>query len=235
MRLNHFIAKSGVASRRGADSLIKEGSVQVNGVKIFKPFFDVSEDDKVKIKGKLLKLKEHTYIILNKPKGVVTTLRDRFAQRKITDLLPRHLKGLYPVGRLDKNSTGLIILTNDGDLCYKLTHPKFSIEKEYIVELKGILKKEDCQRARKGLRLEDDYLKVDAAKILRQEEKRTFCEVVVHEGKKRHLRRLFEALGFCVVGLERIRIGKLVLGDLAPAKFKVLSKAKIYAQTIRNS
>jgi len=222
MRLNVFIAKSGYCSRRKAGVLIKEGKVRVKGKIIIEPFFDTSGLDKVEIGKTIISLKEHIYILFNKPKGVTTTLSDRFAKRKIIDFFPKELSGIYPVGRLDKDSSGLLILTNDGDLCYKLTHPKFRVEKEYLARLKGKFEAVDCQKAVKGLRDEGDYLKVDKIKVLKKEKDETLCAVIVCEGKKRHLRRLFKGLGFEVKSLVRVRIGKLVLGSLKPGRYKIL-------------
>ena len=130
MRLNLFIAKTGVASRRGADLLIKSGKVIVNGKKTQEPYLQVDKCDNVKVNGKAVTINEYVYFIFNKPCGVITTLRDRFADKKVIDFFPKEFKRIYPVGRLDKNSQGLIILTNDGDFCYRVTHPKFNLEKE---------------------------------------------------------------------------------------------------------
>ncbi|MCQ9204909.1 MAG: pseudouridine synthase [Omnitrophica bacterium] len=245
MRLNLFIAKSGYAARRKADSLIKNGQVTVNGNVIHEPFFNVTVKDKVRINKSLLHLKEKIYILFNKPSGVTTTLYDKFAKVKVTDFLPaslrtsrdnsqgsssvcQHKQGVYPVGRLDKESSGLLILTNDGSLCYRVTHPKFSVEKEYLIKLKGILKSCDCQMAVKGVRDEIDHLKVDSIEIINKERNDTVCKVIVREGKKRHLRRLFKSLGFRVRELKRIRIGGLILGKLGLGKCRIIPKDKIY-------
>ncbi len=228
MRLNLFIAKSGFCSRRKADSLIKEGKVKVNGKKVSKPYLDVNDSDRVEINDKQLFISKKTYIVLNKPKGVVTTKKDKFAPATVMDLLPQEFKGLYPVGRLDKNSTGLIILTNDGDLCQKLTHPKFCTEKEYLVELRGVIKDKHCLMAKKGLMSKGEHLKVDKISIVGSDDYSTVCKVIIHEGKKRHLRRLFKELGFVVLGLKRTRVANLTLGNLALGKFKELEKDKIY-------
>jgi len=229
MRLNLSIAKSGYSSRRKADRLIKEGKVKVNEKEVFQPFLQVSNKDKVEVEGKALKLKGHIYILFNKPKGVTTTLSDKFALKKVIDFFPGKLKGIYPVGRLDRQSCGLLILTNDGDFCYRLTHPKFSIEKEYIVELKGKMSPGDCQRAKNGLNLEGEHLKVKSIRVLSSRENRTLCTVVISEGKKRHLRRLFKGLGFLVRELKRIRIGRLVLGSLKTGKYRLMEGRKIYS------
>jgi len=229
MRLNLFIAKSGYASRRKADCLIKEGKVKVNNKGVLKPFLQVSNKDKVEVEGKALRPKEHIYILFNKPKGVTTTLSDKFALKKVIDFFPKKFKGVYPVGRLDRQSCGLLILTNDGDFCYRLTHPKFSIEKEYLVELKGQISPGDCQRAKDGLNLDGEHLKVKSIRVLSSRENRTLCKVVISEGKKRHLRRLFKALGFLVRELKRVRIGRLVLGSLRTGKYRLIEGKEMYS------
>ncbi len=229
MRLNLFIAKSGYASRRKADSLIKEGKVKVNNEEAVKPFLQVDSKDKVEVEGKILRPKEHIYILFNKPKGVTTTLSDKFALKKVIDFFPKKFRGVYPVGRLDRQSCGLLILTNDGDFCYRLTHPKFSIEKEYLVELKGQISSNDCQRASNGLNLDGEHLKVKSIRILRSQENKTLSKVVISEGKKRHLRRLFKALGFPVTELKRVRVGRLVLGSLKIGNYRLIEGKKIYS------
>ena len=238
VRLNHYISKTGILSRRKADNAIKEGKVSVNGKVVFEPYYKVKGGDKVKISNKILELKRPVYILLNKPKGITTTLSDRFAHKKVIDLIPKEIlsseggivktKGVYPVGRLDKDSSGLLILTNDGDLCYRVTHPKFSVEKEYLVRLKGMLSDKDCRLAIKGVWDGQDYLKIRSIKILDTKAKETLCKVVISEGKKRHLRRLFKKLGFIVSDLIRVRIGELKLHNLELGKFQVIKKSYIY-------
>ncbi len=229
MRLNLFIAKSGYVSRRGADRLIKEGKIEVNGQKVLEPFRMVSSCDKITVNRKLLSLKKHLYILFNKPKGVTTTLSDKFADKKVIDFFPSNFRGIYPVGRLDKQSSGLLILTNDGDLCYRLTHPKFAIEKEYLVEFNKALTSRDCQKAKKGCWVEGEYLSLRSIKRLKRGRDQTFCTVVVSEGKKRHLRRLFKSLGSPIRELKRVRVGGLVLGKLAPGEYKLIAREKIYS------
>lgn len=228
MRLNRFIAKSGLCSRRKADTFIKEGEVTIGGKKVFESFIDVSDTDTVKVRGKIIQIKDLKYLLLNKPKGVTTTLSDKFASSKVSDLLPKKFGRLYPVGRLDKDSSGLVLLTNDGDLCYQLTHPKYQVEKEYLIELDKPLSPADCRKAKKGLRDEGDLLLVKDINSL----KNLTCRVIVCEGKKRHLRRLFKALGFKVKELKRVRVGNLRLGKLASGKYEVMSREEIYALTL---
>jgi len=229
MRLNLFIARSGYASRRKADYLIEEGKVKVNDKEVFQSFLQVRNKDKVEVEGKALRPKEYIYILFNKPKGVTTTLSDKFALKKVIDFFPRKFKGIYPVGRLDRQSCGLLILTNDGDFCYRLTHPKFCIEKEYLVELKGQISPGDCQRAKNGVTLEGEHLKVKSIRVLSSQENKALCRVVISEGKKRHLRRLFKALGFLVRELKRVRTGRLVLGSLKTGKYRLIEGKKMYS------
>lgn len=222
MRLNLYIAKSGIASRRSADELVSLGKVTVNGSLANRPFVQVSDSDEIRISGELIRPKEYTYLLFNKPKGVTTTLNDRFASKTVVDFIPTKYKGVYPVGRLDKNSYGLLILTNDGDFCYKLTHPKFSVEKEYLVELKGVLKVSEKQKAKQGVRDAGELLKVKKIKVFSGGKGNTLCEVIISEGKKRHLRRLFKRLGHPVLDLKRVKVGNLGLGNLKSGKYRVL-------------
>jgi len=227
MRLNAFIAKSGFSSRRKAVSFIKEGRVEVNGRFMREPGYEVRENDKISVDGRPLKLQQYTYLIVNKPKGVATTLEDRFQKRKITDLIPGKYGRLYPVGRLDKDSRGLIILTNDGDLCYNLTHPKFEVEKEYIAHLEGKVTQDTLLRFKRGIRDKGELLKVKSASIINSRPNSSTIKVIISEGKKRHLRRLFTFLGFEVIDLKRVRIGSLKLGTLKEGAYREIPKEAI--------
>ena len=229
MNLNVFIAKSGVCSRRDATVLVKEGRVTVNGKIVREPWHDVEEGSSVKVGNKLLRAEKHVYIVFNKPKGVTATLEDRFAAAKVTDFIPKKFGRVYPVGRLDKFSRGLIILTNDGDLCYAVTHPKFEVEKEYLVIVSGEVDRHAIDRIKKGVKEGDDVLSVKSAVVEYSSPDTTKLKVVVCEGKKRHLRRLFEQLGYTVNDLKRVRVGRLTLGDLKEGEFRVLDKDRIYA------
>lgn len=242
MRLNVYIAKSGFASRRKADVLIETGKVKVNGSIVKEPFFNVN-DECVEIEGQKLLPKKNIYIIFNKPRGVTTTLHDVFASKKIIDFFPTNMfpsisqntkkinsgEGIYPVGRLDRDSKGLLLLTNNGSLCYQLTHPKFGIEKEYLVEVKGIFSNNDCKKAREGLDDDGDFLSVKAIHIEQRGNKSTHLNVVISCGKKRHLRRLFKRLGFEVAELKRIRIGGIILGDLREGTYQMIDEKKVFS------
>lgn len=228
MRLNAFIAKSGFSSRRKAASLVKGGSVTVNGKIAVQPWVEVKKEDTVKVNGKNISLVRNVYLIFNKPKGVTTTLKDRFAEKKITDFIPKKYGRVYPVGRLDKNSEGLIILTNDGALCYSLTHPKFEVEKEYELWVAGDVAEGILKKAKKGVIDNGDILKVKSAVLGAKEKDKTKVNVVVSEGKKRHLRRLFECLGLKALSLKRVRIGSLKLGNLKEGDIRAVDKKALH-------
>lgn len=229
MKLNLFISRSGYCSRRNAAVLIKEGGVTVNGRQVLEPWYEVKEKDAVKAKGKLLRAENHVYILFNKPIGVTTTCDDAHADEKITDLIPKKFGRIYPVGRLDRDSRGLIILTNDGDLCHRFTHPRFEIEKEYIVTVKGESSDEMIKRLEKGVEDEGQMLRVRSASVARKWTNRVQIDVVICEGKKRHLRRLFYRLGYTVTDLLRVRIGSITLGDLKDGRMKIVDRKFIYA------
>ncbi|MCF7895118.1 MAG: pseudouridine synthase [Candidatus Omnitrophica bacterium] len=229
MRLNQYLAKSGVASRRKAEEIIKNEKVTINGQYVDKPYYQVDAADSVKINNKEIRPAKNIYILLNKPKGVTATCFDKYAKTTVLDLIPNK-KRIYPIGRLDKNSTGLIILTNNGNFCYKITHPKFQIEKEYIIQLSTQFKKDDYKKAKAGVVDEGELLKV---KKIRNVKNKSWSKlppalkVTVGEGKKRHLRRLFKKLGYQVISLKRIRIGNLRLNDLDEGKCKLISFSEI--------
>ena len=234
MRLNAFIAKAGFSSRRKAAGLIKEGRVKLGGKVILEPGYIVKDGDAVTVNGKLLRAEEKLYFVINKPKGVTATVEDKHALKKITEIVPKRYARLYPIGRLDKDSRGLIILTNDGDLCYRLTHPKFEVEKEYVVTVKGALDEGALARLKKGVFNEGEVLKVKAYSDVRKSQDHTTMHVVIAEGKKRHLRRIFKALGSPVIDLKRIRIGGgLRLGDIKEGSFKKVDKEIIYRLALK--
>lgn len=227
MTLNAFLSRNGFCSRRKAVLVIKEGRVTVNGKTVLEPWYQVKDGDVVRAGGKPVGAKRHVYIVINKPKGVTSTLEDKFAAVKVTDLIPPKFGRVYPVGRLDKDSRGLMILTSDGDLCYKLTHPKYEVEKEYIVTVKGNVDEAMLKKIKKGVKEQDDLLKVKSAVVEKASEDKSLVRVVICEGKKRHLRRLFSCLGLEVRDLVRVRIAGLRLGDLRDGKFRVLDKKEM--------
>lgn len=233
MKLNVLIAKSGHCSRRAATELIKSGKVTVGGEIVLEPWHEARPDDEISIAGKPLARQERlVYVVLNKPKGVTSTLEDRFAKEKVTDLIPKKYGRLYPVGRLDKESRGLIILTNDGELCHKLTHPRFEVVKEYILTVKGVPDAKTLSQAERGIFDGQERLKVLSARLVSTTKIKSILNVALHEGKKRHLRRLFLYLGNPVTDVRRVRIGNLQLGDLKEGAHRILPKKIIYELTL---
>lgn len=232
MNLNTFLARSGVCSRRKAAEYIKEGRVSVNKATVLEPWRQVASGDAVAVDGKKISSEKHIYLVLNKPKGVTTTVEDKFASKKVTDMVPRRYGRLYPVGRLDKDTRGLLILTNDGDLCYKLTHPKFGVEKEYAVAVKGRADESKLKALVRGVEDEGEVLRVKSYSIAKTTDIYTEIRVIASEGKKRHIRRMFKRLGFEVTDLERIRIGRLTMGELREGKFRVLDRDTVYKLTV---
>ena len=235
MRLNAFISKAGYCSRRKATLFVKDGKVKVGGKIVLEPWYVVKKGDAVSVNGKLLHTESNLYFIVNKPKGVTTTVEDAHALKKIIEIIPKKHSRLYPIGRLDKDSRGIIILTNDGDLCYQLTHPKFEIEKEYIITVEGALDENALKSLKSGIFDEGDMLKVRRYYEVKKVGYYTTLHVVIAEGKKRHLRRLFKALGNPITDLKRIRIGDLRLGELREGSFEKIDKETIYRLALKDS
>ena len=222
-----LLVDAGLGSRRRLADAIRQGRVQVNGevVEDFLHLVNV-ESDTATIDGKQISLRcePAVYLMLNKPVGVLSTTKDDRGRRTVIDILPgkyRKLR-LYPVGRLDKGSTGLLLLTNDGELTYQLTHPKFEHEREYLVFIKGKLQPSEKEKMERGLQLDDGMTHL--AIIREVEEHPPFnYSITIHEGRKRQVRRMFEELGHCVLALKRIRIGSLNLGNLEEGETRELT------------
>ena len=224
------LTEAGIGSRRRMADAIKQGKVRVNRViaESFNQSID-PEKDRIFLDDKPLDLKPDKIIclMLNKPAGVVSTVSDEKQRRTVIDILPdtyrRHR--LYPVGRLDIDTTGLLLLTNDGDLTYRLTHPRFEYEKEYYVAIRGVLKEEEKQQLRRGILLEDGM--THPAKVREIALPPYNYSVTIHEGRKRQVRRMFERLKHTVLALKRVRIGNLNLGDLSEGKVRPLEAKEI--------
>jgi 23S rRNA pseudouridine2605 synthase len=227
-RLNKAIAASGIASRRDADELIKAGKVSVNGVTVTNLATVVNpRKDVLKVEGKSILSKELTYIALHKPKGVITSCEDEKNRRTVLDLLPPDLKHLKPVGRLDRDSSGLLIMTNDGELTYTLTHPSQEVDKTYVVTISGLLTREHARQLSEGIALEDGMTRPALVKILSGGPEQSSFEIVIHEGRNRQIRRMCSQLGLPVVRLVRAAIGGLQLNGLKPGTWRVLSNTEI--------
>ncbi|HHP7240668.1 MAG TPA: pseudouridine synthase [Cyclobacteriaceae bacterium] len=221
VRLNKFISNAGIASRRDADKLIQEGKVSVNGKIITELGTKVLRTDKVVYMGKTLKSEKPQYILLNKPKDFITTMEDPLNRKTVMKLVSNACRErIYPVGRLDRNTTGLLLFTNDGELATKLTHPSHMIKKVYQVDLNKPLSPQDFRRIQSGIRLEDGLAFVDEIAILSADKKIIGLEI--HIGKNRVVRRIFEKLGYDVIKLDRVMFGPLTKKDLPRGKWRHL-------------
>lgn len=226
-RLNKYIASSGLCSRRKADELIESGAVMVNGKKVTELGFSVGHKDKVFVNGKMIHPVKHEYYRFYKPAGYITTSDDEKGRKTIYDLLPENLHNLKPVGRLDKDSTGLLILTNDGDLINKLTHPTIKVPKFYRVSINGKITQNDIDAMYKGIEIEPAkkaYAEVDVIEI---DNSHTVMEIVLYQGLNRQIRKMFEYLGFEVLTLKRTRHATLDLTGLKRGEFKPIKPGQI--------
>lgn len=227
MRLNKFIAHAGICARRQAAELVKQGQVKVNGKVELSPAYLVQPGDKVAWKGKTLRLEEKkVYILMNKPKDVITTASDEKGRKTVLDLLKNKVnERVFPVGRLDRMTTGLLLLTNDGDLAQRLAHPSFKVKKIYYVVLDKILPEPDLERIRKGIELEDGLAKVDGIDYVGQ--KKNEIGIELHIGRNRIIRRIFEHLGYKVVKLDRTYYAGLTKKDLPRGRFRHLKEKEV--------
>ncbi|MBN2119717.1 MAG: rRNA pseudouridine synthase [Candidatus Omnitrophica bacterium] len=224
MRLQLFLARAGICSRRKALEFIKQGRVSVDRQKILEPSCQVVPSKNIVFfDGRKISLKNNTYLLFNKPKGITTTRSDPFAAKTLSDILPRQYAHLHPVGRLDRDTKGLLLLTNDGELTFRITHPKFKVEKTYKALLDKPLNKNDLLRIARGLILEDGLTLPCKVRI----ESKFKVEVTLREGRKRQVRRMFESLGYRVLELKRVREGCLSLGSLPEGKFRQLTKEEV--------
>lgn len=236
-RLQRYLARCGVASRRACEELVLAGRVSVNGAAVSELGAKVDPDkDHVAVDGVLVQPERSAvYIALNKPRGVLTSVADRFGRAVVTDLLRSVPERVYPVGRLDKDSEGLLILTNDGQLAYRLTHPRYGVVKTYLVSVAGNPDSRSLDRLRNGIELEDGVTAparvvrydVPGAAGRRDGGRRTQWLVSIHEGRKRQVRRMFEAVGHPVNRLVRISFGPVSLSDLAPGSYRHLSSDEV--------
>ena len=222
-RLNKYIASSGLCSRRKADELIESGVVTVNGKRVTELGFTVQRKDKVFVNGKMIHPVKHEYYRFYKPAGYITTSDDEKGRKTIYDLIPENLHHLRPVGRLDRESTGLIILTNDGDLINELTHPSVKVPKLYRVSINGKISQNDIDTMYKGIEIEPNKMAYAEVDVLEVDDKHTVMEIMLYQGLNRQIRKMFEHLGFEVLTLKRIQHATLNLdglkrGDLKPIK-----------------
>ncbi|MBQ6663941.1 MAG: rRNA pseudouridine synthase [Firmicutes bacterium] len=228
MRINKFLAQAGIASRRKADELIADGRVKVNRLTLREPGYDVKEGDLVEVDGKAVTVaEEKVYLAINKPVGYVTTVSDQFGRPTVLDLVTDIEARLFPVGRLDYETSGLLFLTNDGDFAYRMTHPKHELGKTYRARVQGFLSRERLAKLRKGVDIGGFTTSPATVEIVRELPKQTIVDITVHEGKYHQVRRMFKAVGNQVVELERIAIGDVRLGRLTSGGYRKLTKEEM--------
>ena len=238
MRINKYIASCGIASRRKAEEIILAKRVKVNGKTVEELSFNIDEDnDIVEIDGQRIGLNEESvYIVLNKPEGYITTVKDQFDRPSVLDLVSDIKERVYPIGRLDYETSGLLILTNDGDLTYKLTHPKHEVDKTYMAIVKGIPTKEEIKNFEEGLYIEDYKTAPAKIKIVKKDEEKNYaiCQIKIHEGRNRQVRKMCRAINHPVMRLRRVAMGKITLKDTEVGKYRHLTKEEVeYLKTIK--
>lgn len=229
MRLQKYMAKSGVASRRKSEEIIAEGLVQVNGKTIIEAGFIVDPaKDIVKVDNKIIKLESNkVYIMLNKPVGYVTTLKDEKNRRVVTDLIEGVNERIYPVGRLDIDTSGLLLLTNDGDMTNKLTHPSNKVIKKYIAVVEGTPSKAELERLRNGINLDGRKTAKAYVKVVNKYDADSILDIRIHEGRNRQVKRMCEAVNHPVKKLKRVAIGEIEIGGLDFGQWRYLDQEEL--------
>ena len=226
-RLNKYIASSGICSRRKADELIESGAVMVNGKVVTELGFGVQPKDKVFVNKQLVHPVKHEYYRFYKPAGYITTSDDEKGRKTIYDILPERLHNLKPVGRLDRESTGLIILTNDGDLINELTHPSAKVPKLYRVTINGKISQNNIDTMYKGIEIEPGKIAYAQVNVIEADKAKTTMEILLFQGMNRQIRKMFEYLGFEVISLKRIQHATLNLDGLKRGEFKPIKPQQI--------
>lgn len=227
--LSKYLAQAGVASRRKVVDVIKSKVVTVNGVMVNEPGFKVKKNDCVRVSGNIVRSESKVYILLNKPKNCITTVSDDLGRHGVTDLISDHIKErIYPIGRLDRNTTGLLVVTNDGELALQLSHPRYEVEKVYHVQLDKPFTRKDFNSLKDGVELEDGIIEVDNAYYFQDRPKNNLA-VVLHSGKYRVVRRIFEKLGYEVTKLDRSCYAGLTKTGLAVGTWRHLTQAEVSA------
>ena len=228
MRLNKYIASAGICSRRKADELIAAGNVKINGAAMREMGYDVKASDRVEVNGRVIEpVQKKVYVAVNKPYGYVTTMEDDRNRATVADLVTDIPERLFPVGRLDYNTTGLLLMTNDGDLAYRLTHPKHEVYKTYVALVSGILSDARLAMLRRGVDIGGFVTSPARVWILKQNPRSTVVEISIHEGKNRQVRKMFNAVGNKVMELERVAIGDIRLGHMQKGHYRKLSREEI--------
>ena len=228
MRINKYIAQAGIASRRKADELIINGNVKVNGAVMREPGYDVEEGDKVEVNGRSVdNHQDKVDLLVNKPLNMITATSDDKDRETVMEIVKDVDARLFPVGRLDYNTTGALIMTNDGDMSYRVTHPKHEMDKTYRALVKGVISPEKAARLRNGIDIGGFVTSRAKVKIIKGSRNSTLVEISIHEGKNRQVRKMFAAVGNPVQTLERIAIGEIRLGRLKQGHYRKLTKEEI--------
>lgn len=228
-RLQKVMSEFGVASRRKCEEMIAEGKVKVNGCLIIEPGCKVDKQkDIIEVEGKAIKsLDTRLYILLNKPTGYITSAKDQFRRPTVLDLLKGVSIRVFPIGRLDYDTEGLLILTNDGDLTYRITHPKHNIDKTYRALVKGKVNPEDVMTFSRGIAIEDYVTASARLEIIRETKGNSIVDITIHEGKNRQVRKMCSAIGHEVIRLKRIKIGEIGLDSLKTGEWRYLAESEI--------
>lgn len=228
-RLQKVIARAGIASRRKSEELIKEGKVKVNGKVVTELGVKVTPSDRVEVNEIQIEREEPVYFLLYKPRGVISSVNDDKGRKVVTDFFPHLKERIYPVGRLDYDTSGLLVLTNDGEFANLLMHPSGEIEKVYVAKVKGIPLKENLRKLERGIQLEDGKTAPAKVKLLSADKKKqtAIVEIIIHEGRNRQVRRMFEAIGHQVSKLKRERYGFLTLNGLNAGEARELTPHEV--------
>lgn len=227
IRLNKYLANNGIAARRDIKEFIKKEQVTVNGERAKEPGVRVNpKKDDIRLNGKKIHPPQLVYYVINKPKGYISTTADEFGRKNVTSLIPTKER-IYPVGRLDKDTTGLLILTNDGELTNLLTHPKYHVNKVYRLTMLGRPTPEQLRAMRNGVLLNDGITAPAQVNVISTNNGKSYLEVIIHEGRNRQIRRMCETVGIDLLELQRIKFGPLVLGNLKLGQQRTLTKAEI--------
>lgn len=227
-RLQKIIAEAGVASRRKAEELIKAGKVKVNGKIITELGTKASEKDEIIVDGKLLEKEDKEYYLINKPRGIITSTKDDKGRSVVTDLIGTNSR-IYPVGRLDYDTTGALILTNDGDFANIITHPKSNIDKVYMAKLEGIITGEAINKLKDGVKIDDEVVSSSRVKLKKVNKDNNTCmvEITIHEGKNHQVKKMFEAVGYHVEKLTRKRIGIFTIENLKSGEYRKITPKEV--------
>ena len=229
MRLQKYLADAGIASRRASEQIILAGRVKINGNIVQELGTQVQAgQDRVTVDDRPITTRKKLYVALNKPKGVVCTRGESLTNRRLVlDLLPKEWDFLYPVGRLDKESEGLIFLTNDGDFCLRLTHPRYGVRKKYLATVEGLVTQEVAKAISGGIHDDGEFLKAEKVKIIKKSNSQSLVEVEMSEGRNLEVRRLFASQNLEVIRLKRIQIGSIKIGELPEGKWRTLTEIEI--------